>query len=361
MFPPYIYFPVYSIVVILLTAVMTIRYQTLSTEQLIYSGKPTSNWAWSIPIAFALFIGFRPVSGIFVDMGNYNQVYYNLLYGREFEWDWQSTNFIFDNIYNWLASERFEINVFFVGSAIIYFVGTYIGLRKLFPSNALYAFICFLGAFSTYSYGTNGLKAGMAASLFIIAIAYYTKPLIALIFLFLSLGFHHSMILPIVAAIIVFFYRNSKVYLLFWVLALIIAILHITYFQEWFGGMADEEGSSYLLETNENWGGKVGFRWDFVLYSVLPIITGYYWVTRNNIKDAGFLILYNTYVLTNAVWMLCMYANFTNRIAYLSWFLYPIVLIFPLLKLDLLERQSMILTYIVWGQLIITLALAYLL
>ena len=32
--------------------------------------------------------------------------------------------------------------------------------------------------------------------------------------------------------------------------------------------------------------------------------------------------------------MLCMYANFTNRIAYLSWFLYPIVLIYPYLNED---------------------------
>ena len=28
--------------------------------------------------------------------------------------------------------------------------------------------------------------------------------------------------------------------------------------------------------------------------------------------------------------MLCMYAEFTNRIAYLSWFMYPFVLIYPL-------------------------------
>lgn len=43
----------------------------------------------------------------------------------------------------------------------------------------------------------------------------------------------------------------------------------------------------------------------------------------------------NLYLCTNAVWCLCMYASYCNRIAYLSWFMYPIVLIYPLLKEDL--------------------------
>ena len=361
MLPASQYLSIYFIAVIILTSVMAIRYRAFSDEELLYQTKPTSIWAWLVPLGFALFIGERPLSGrYFVDMLAY-EISYESMIGEEFQWDWQSTNYIFDNVFRWLASERYEISVFFVGAALINFIGAYIGLRKLFPTNALYAFVCFLGAFSTFSYGTNGLKAGMAASLFIIAIAYYSKPLVCILFLSLSLGFHHSMMLPIVAVVIAFFYRNSKIYLLIWAIALIIAVLHITYFQQLFGGMTDEDSASYLLETNDNWGGKTGFRWDFVIYSMLPIATGFYWVVRNNIKDAGFSILYNTYVLTNAVWMLCMYANFTNRIAYLSWFLYPIVLIYPLLKINLLDRQSVILNYTVWGQLIITLTLTFVL
>ncbi|MBD5336439.1 MAG: hypothetical protein HDR95_03890 [Bacteroides sp.] len=362
MIPASYYHPIYFVAVILLTIVLSIRYQTISDERLLYSYKATSLWAWIVPMAFALFIGFRPVSGqYFVDMANYDVAYYTLTYGKQYDWDWHSTNYIFDNVFNWLGEKEYDISVFFVGSAIIYFIGTYVGIRKIFPNNALYAYVCFLGAFSTFSYGTNGMKAGLAATLFIIAVAYYSKPIIGILFLFLSLGFHHSMILPIVAVAISFFYRNSKAYLLVWIVAFIIALLHITYFQEIFGGMADDKGSNYLLDTTEDWGGKTGFRLDFVIYSILPIVTGFYWVVRNNIKDAGFSILYNTYVLTNAVWMLCMYANFTNRIAYLSWFLYPIVLIYPLLKINLLDKQSIILNYTVWGQLIITLMLAFIL
>ena len=35
------------------------------------------------------------------------------------------------------------------------------------------------------------------------------------------------------------------------------------------------------------------------------------------------------YLTCNGIWMLCMYAQFTNRIAYLSWFMYPILLVYP--------------------------------
>lgn len=336
------------------------RSSSVTEQKLLSKDSPTSLLVWLIPISFALFIGYRPIDGFaFVDMKGYNGVYYTLAYGNDFTFNWDASNYLFDNIFNWLGSKRYEITTFFVGSAIIYFVGAYIGYKELFPSNSLIAYIGFLGAFSTFSYGTNGIKAGMAASLFIIAIASYKKPIISTIFLFLSLGFHHSMILPVTAVIIAYAYHNSKIYLLFWFFALVVSLLHIQYFQEILGSMADESGSEYLLDTDDDWGGKTGFRWDFVLYSAIPIITGFYWVVRHNIKDFGFNLIYNTYLLTNGIWMLCMYASFTNRIAYLSWLLYPLVLLYPLLRIDLFNRQVTVLKSVIWGQLIVTIILAF--
>ena len=45
--------------------------------------------------------------------------------------------------------------------------------------------------------------------------------------------------------------------------------------------------------------------------------------------------LIHLYICINGIWMLCMYAEFTNRIAYLSWFLYPIVIIYPFIHENL--------------------------
>ncbi|MBD5228356.1 MAG: hypothetical protein HDS67_10085 [Bacteroidales bacterium] len=360
MLPAPLYSPIYLTIVTILTIALSIRYKKLSDYDILHGVNKTLIFQTAIPIIIALFIGFRPLSGYyFGDMSNYN-IYYTSLYGKEFIFSWDKKNFLFDNFIEWLSANQYEVTTFFVYCSFIYFLGTYIGLRTIFNNNSLYAFICFLGAFSTFSYGTNGLKAGMAAAIFYIALSYYNKPLIFALFLWISLGFHHSMILPIIAVVITYFYRNSRIYLLFWFVTLIIAFLHITYFQTLLGEISEEGNNSYLNNIDTDWGGKGGFRLDFILYSCVPIITGYYWYVRRNLKDKLYSIIYNTYILTNGVWMLCMYASYTNRIAYLSWFLFPLVLIYPLLKFDLFERQGKIVNYTVWGQLLFTLAMAYL-
>ena len=360
MFPASVYSPIYLSAVIILTVILSVRYKNISGSDILYQDNGNPILQIIIPIAFALFIGFRPVSGsYFGDMFNYDEIYRALLFGKDFHFNWDSKEYLFDNIFAWLGANRFDVTVFFVGCAIIYFIGSYAGISRIFSKNALYAFICFLGAFSTFSYGTNGLRAGMAAAMFYIALAYYNKVLIFAIFLWISLGFHHSMILPIVSVIIAYFYRNSRIYLLFWFFAFVLSSLHITYFQTLLGSISEEGNNSYLNNIDTEWGGKGGFRLDFILYSCVPIITGYYWYVRRNLKDKLYSIIYNTYILTNGVWMLCMYASFTNRIAYLSWFLYPLVLIYPLLKFDLFERQGKIVNYTVWGQLLFTLVMAF--
>lgn len=81
--------------------------------------------------------------------------------------------------------------------------------------------------------------------------------------------------------------------------------------------------------SNNAWGGRGGFRMDFVVYSAMPILIGYYVKYKYKLKDKLYDIMLNIYLTCNGVWMLCMYAEFTNRIAYLSWFMYPIILIYP--------------------------------
>lgn len=66
----------------------------------------------------------------------------------------------------------------------------------------------------------------------------------------------------------------------------------------------------------------------------MPILVGYWAVFKKKIDNLKYNRLLSTYLLMNGLWLLCMYAGFTNRIAYLSWFMYPIVLIYPLLDKD---------------------------
>lgn len=355
MISAYLYRPLYLVAVTILTVIATSRYHAqYNYGERISDGENLRGYI--LPLLFALFIGFRPLSGIyFVDMWNYNSEYYAFLYGRNFHFNPLAENFIFDNLFGWLGSKNYEIKVCFVLIALIYFVLTYKALTRLFGPNSTLAFIVFLGAFSTFSYGTNGIKAGAAAAFFLCALSYRDKPLMASLFLVLSLGFHHSMKIPIAAFIIAWFIKDSKYYFAVWIIALLIAAAHITYFQELFAGMADERGALYLNNTEGNWGGKSGFRLDFILYSAFPVFIGSLAIFKCKLKSKIYSFLFNVYLLTNAIWMLCMYASFTNRIAYLSWLMYPIVTIYPFFCKDIMPAQVTRLKLVIWFQLLFTL------
>lgn len=287
-------------------------------------------------VFMTLFIGFRPLSGrYFVDMMGYHTNYYALFYGRPFEFEWDTKNVIFDNLYHYLGSMCVPIDVLFVTMATLYFVAAYLGIRKMFPDNTWAVYLVFLAAFSTFSYGTNGLKAGVAASLFILALAYRENLLLCITLALLSMGFHHSMKLPVAALALAVVYKNPKVYFYAWVVCLLMSAAHITFFQEFFSSIASDAEGYLDITAEEGGNAKSGFRLDFILYSSMPVLVGYYAVFKKEMQLSKlYTCLLNIYLCTNSVWMLCIYASFTNRIAYLSWFLYPIVLIYPFLNED---------------------------
>lgn len=360
MIPAQWYSNIYFIIVTIITIIVTTKYRGYDNSRLNVHGTLNNSRMWLLPIFFTLFIGLRPISRVFVDMVNYNSFYYALAGRQPFVFDWNSRNYIFDNLFNWLASNHFAIEVFFFIIAAIYFFSAFIAIKKLFPRDVALAYIVFLAAFSTFSYATNGIKAGAAASIFLCALAYKDKLKICIPLLVASLGFHHSMIMPIVGFIICYFIKKTKFYLWVWFICLLFSIAHVTYFQILFAGMSDEDGATYLLGVDQAWGGKTGFRYDFVIYSSIPIVTGYYAIIRKRLCNNTAIFTVNLYTILNAIWMLCMYANFTNRIAYLSWFLYPIALIIPYLIEPIISKQYKIVNMIVWFQLIFTLILAYL-
>lgn len=274
-----------------------------------------------------LFIGFRPHTIAFGDTVNYAG-----WWGTHDWWgfQWDVPNVIFDNIYNYMENLFPDATEFFVLIAAVYFSCMLIACRKLFPSNTLIAFLVCLAAFSTFSYGTNGIKAGAAGSLFLVALAYRDRMWISILFLFLSWSFHHSMQLPVVAYVLTLLFKNKKWYFYGWLFCLMMAVGHISFFQNLFAGVTDEAGANYLnWNVNDDWGGRSGFRIDFVIYSAIPVLMGYYVKYKYQLEDELYDIMLNMYLVCNGVWMLCMYAQFTNRIAYLSWFMYPIVLIYP--------------------------------
>lgn len=280
-------------------------------------------------VFLTIFIGLRPYMDVLSDTIGISQ-YYKLKMGRIFVFSMNVENKLYDNLILYFASLNIDFRIFLLLMSGLYFICRYIALKKMFQNHVWAAYLLFLASFITYTSSVNGFKAGTAASLFCVAIAYRKNKIISLCFLALSYGMHHSMIVCIMAFLCVSIYKNTKIYLVGWFLSFIIAVLHIKYFQFLFGSFADEKGADYLLTEHGKW--MTGMRYDFVLYSFMPIALAMYIMFKKKvIIDENYKFVLNLYILTNTVWLLCMYANFTNRIAALSWFMYSIVIGYPFL------------------------------
>lgn len=331
MFPPYIYRPTYLLIASVFSIFCFTRYRNKNPNS-IYNGN--TNGAVILALFYVFFIGLRPVTGkglssAFGDTVNYIS-YYHSMAGGPFVFAFDTENLVFDNLFAWWAAMDLGISSFFLLCAFIYFFVAYLAIAKMCPCNQYAVFLVFLTAFSAYSASVNAVKAGVAGSIFLLAIAYNKDYKISIPLLLLSYGFHHSMIVPVVAFFCCSIVKKINYYYIIWLFSLLIAFAHITFFQTLFAGFTDEHGAEYLLTIGSEWGGRsTGFRFDFVLYGAMPLVMGWYALKKRRVTDELYKFLLRIYILTNAVWLLCMYAQFTNRIAYLSWFMYPIVLVYP--------------------------------
>ncbi len=319
-----LYQPIYLVIVTILSLWCVVKYAGTTATI-----KENKIGAFILALFMALFIGFRPNHPVFADTVGY-VASFDYLSGIKFHFTFDVENIIFDNLLAWMASLGFSYSGFFFVIALIYFGFTAVACSKFFPNNTWASFLVFLAAFSTFSYGVNGIKAGAAYAFFLCAIAFRDKKILALLFLTLSVGFHHGMFPCILAYVLTWFYKNTKVYLAFWLVCFCIAVLNITYFQELFVGFVDDKSASYINgEMTDGW--FTGMRYDFVLYSFMPILVGCYVLYKKKIEIHEYRFVFNLYILLNGLWMLCMYASFTNRIAAHSWSMYPVVLTYPFL------------------------------
>lgn len=350
--PAQYYHDIYLIIILLLSSISFSKYGVMVGNGYRRYDKSQSALGWLICLFMILFIGTRPISDVFADMPQYYGIYQR--WSGQYEFIYDTDNIIYDNLMSYLASIRFEPILFYILIAAIYFGCMWLACSRLFPRDKVAAYLVCLAAFSTFSYGTNGIKAGSAAAVFMLALSYRNNLKLCIPLVIASFGFHHAMQLPIAAFICTLFYRKPKYFLYFWVLCLFMAIAHVTYFQFLFGGMTDDQGAGYL-NNNDNTGGKGGLRIDFIIYSAMPVLMSWYSSRKMQIKSLFYDTLTCIYLFTNGIWLLCMYAHFTNRIAYLSWSIYPIVLIYPILNEQWKGNRYRFFAKVAWAHLTFTL------
>ena len=137
------------------------------------------------------------------------------------------------------------------------------------------------------------------------------------------------------------FNKNSKTYLIIWILCVLVSWFWGAGIQEYLGNLPlfaeDQRFSGYLLATQEQQEAEgfvyeMRFRWDFLAYSAMAVGVGYYFILIRKFKEEYYHWIYNTYLITNAFWVLIIRAQYTNRFAQISWFIMPLVLIYPFMK-----------------------------
>lgn len=321
------------------------------TNRLLMQSKNISNILSAILCAFVIyFIGFRPVSGIaFIDMFMYNHTYNNVLdhYVQiDFDKEWLWDNFSFFCKDCGLSNREY----FFI-VALMYFGFMYAACAKLMRNNLFIAFVFCLASFSCFSYGTNGIRNGMACSILMFAISLLHKKnwttLVSIFLMFMAFSIHRSTILPAMCALsATIFVKEPKQAMFFWATSIIISLIAGNQVTQFFSNMGFDDRMENYANLDEN--GEVmassdynvGFRIDFILYSIMPIIMAWYVTVKRNFKDKMYNIIANTYILSNAFWVMVIRSEQSNRFAYLSWFIYPLVIAYPLLRMNIWEDQD---------------------
>ena len=285
------------------------------------------------------FIGLRPISAVFSDMLGYAATYDNLYVVEDKEpglW--------------WIAALckelGFNATVWFLIVCAAYYGFTLLAIKMLSPNNWDYIFITFLIAFSTLAYATNGIRNGLALAFLTIGMAVFiakrgkTKYLSILCFVYAYMT-HKSVVLPLACFFAAYYLINFKRAFYFWLLSIIISLVAGSAVSNIFLGLGfDDRLDGYLMGNDYAGFSHAGFRWDFLLYGFMPILLGYYAVIKKGVQDRKYEVLLTTYTLANAFWVMVIRAPFSDRFAYLSWFLYAIVLAYPLFSVDIWGKRQ---------------------
>ncbi len=351
--PVYLYHSVFIWTMLALTMFYFIYLQTANNSNILQA-KSSSAPAFLLTAAVIVFLGFRPVSGaFFADMAMYAHMYNNVIgevaelsadVNTHSEWFWD----LCMDIFKYFGMPDI---IFFAFCELVYIGLMYWACKRLMPNNVWPAMLFCLCAFSFYGYAVNGIRNGFGCSMALLAFTYMLgnkrDKIFAAIVLFLSFGVHRSLILPTACSIVsAFIIKKPATAIKIWFASIFVSLLFGGAVSELFMSLGfDDRYNDYLRagvddETMEQFSYS-GFRWDFLLYSAVPVWLSWYVSVKRNIQNRMFNFLSCTYIFANAFWVMVIRSSFSNRFAYLSWFMYPLVIAYPLLQMKIWQRQHL--------------------
>lgn len=341
------YAAVYNVLILGLCLATSFVISASSGQRVLHRNASMALFTVLLSALLIIFIGMRPESPVFGD-----SFYYAHSYGLSsgYQDSSASSEWLWENVMYFFKSHGFSVNVFFTFVDLCYFGFMLLCCWRLFPNNTWLSMLFCLASFSCYSYSMNGIRNGMACSLvlLIISLVVGTKreKIIGWVLCVLAISIHKSTALPIASLLAaVYLVRNPKVAISFWVSSIFISLFAGNYIGDFFASLGfDDRMTNYFQGQEDNQTmsqfSETGFRFDFLLYSAMPVLMTWYVTIKRNFEDRTFNVIAITYILANSFWIMVIRAAYSNRFAYLSWFLYPIVIAYPLLRFRLWDDQD---------------------
>ena len=323
-------------------------------------------------IIWILFLGLRPAHWTFGDTAVYAHTYMGTSpeFGEiDFHKEW-----LFALFRTWCRAMGFSVTTFFLLIEMGYVGFMLIAFKKLLWEDTWFAVLFFFSAYSFYVYGVNGLRNGLACSICLAAFAIIIKDknyFLGGVLLFAAFSIHKSTLLPTAALMAALFViKKPKLALFFWLASIPVSLVAGGPISNFFMSLGfDDRAEAYLSGDNMKYGNfsSTGFRWDFLLYSAMPVwliweaqkkiekrraeMGGFcYEEEESGVYGAGILadaqsmkvfnVLSTVYLLANSFWVMVAKASFSNRFAYLSWFMYPLIIAYAVVRLHLWEDQD---------------------
>lgn len=355
---PYYYNTVWYVVLLIITW-MTIIYYVGSGDQKMLLSEGDASQGFAILLAFIVtyYIGLRPIYRDFVDMSNYAYMF------RHADFDYIAPSFneewLWSDVTAFFKKNGFTVHDFFLFVELVYVMGFLVSAILVTRDHLWMVMLFVYTSFSFLSFGENGIRNGMSCSIMLIGICLMadkrtSRRVLAYIMMFLAFGIHRSIMLPIVASFAsLYLIKDTKIAIRFWLISIGISLVAGSAMEQFFASLGFDDRMSSYVEIDESFKeyafSKTGFRWDFFLYSAFPVVLIWYVTVYRKFRDKTYDVIAITYLLCNAFWLMVIRAAYSNRFAYLSWFMYPLVVAYPLFRMNLWKDQDRRTALILFG------------
>lgn len=307
------------------------------------------------------FVGYRQwwIEDVFGDSIRYGKAY--LEFSLYKSWDFETYKeygfWLLTYLCRWLG---LSVEMFFLVCAFLYLFPLFVSSYKLSKQYPHLIILFIVTTMSFYMYAVDGIRNGISTSFLILAFVNYRNTLRFFIYSLIAFSFHYSAVWPFSFFCIAILYPKVKLYLFAWVFSVFCGFMLSGYIKNLLLiiPFLNEKAESYLTGTASlSMFSKVGFRWDFVLYSSLPIWFSSYFYFIKSYRNDFYNKLFSCYLLSNMLWVFINEVPFSNRFAYLSWFMMPLLIVYPMIDMKYFNYRYTSISIVLIGYYLFTIVL----